>query len=139
MLLRKPLTVNQLHQQRERRAVINHDTYKKLYHICTTVIEGLQHIRPPVTCCSWTVPEHIMWRPPYRREHAVRYVRDKLEHYGFAVCVRDEFTLDISWDVTKKKVKTTKKKRKKKNVQKVNSLVEMAARAERMTGRLRTA
>jgi hypothetical protein len=136
------LTVEELHKRRERRASINHETYKKLYRICTTVIEGLQNIRPPVTSCSWTVPEHIMWRPPYKRDHAVRYIRDKLQHYGFSICIRNDFTLDIDWD----KKKRTSKKKKKKVVRKDNApppsllqtrLAEMAARAERMTGKLR--
>ena len=148
MLRRKPskstpiLTAQELRRGVQQRASINHETYKQLYRICTTAITRLQPVRPPVTKCSWTVPEHILWRPPYKRDHAVRYVRDKLQHYGFSVTIRDEFTLDIDWSVKKKKKKKTKtlpplvapppppSQR--------TRLAEMAARAERMTGRLNT-
>lgn len=152
-MLRKPLnsilTVQELHKRREQRAIINHETYKKLYRICTTVIEGLQHIRPPVTSCSWVVPEHIMWRPPYKQDHAVRYIRDKLQHYGFSVGVRNQFTLDIDWEKTKKKRNKKKKTTTLGGVTKKKvppppqslqtRLAEMAARAERITGKLRVA
>lgn len=149
-MLRRPthqrhsiLTVQELHKRREQRALVNHETYKKLYRICTTVIEGLQQVRPPVTSCSWSVPEHLMWRPPYKRDHAVRYIRDKLQHYGFKVGLRDEFTLDIDWDVKKKKKKSHLVPKKKKKPEppppsQGSRLAEMAARAERMTGRLKT-
>jgi hypothetical protein len=141
-----PLSVADLHERRKKLAVINHETYKKLYAICTNQILRLQDVRPPVDCCSYTVPEHILTRPPYKRHHAVRYVKDKLERYGFAVTVRDHWTLDICWARPKKKKKKKQQPKtvdkrsasKTKKAPKPSSLAEMAAAAEQRTRRLQS-
>ena len=145
------LTTKELWDRRLARAKVNHATYKKLYVMCTNVINGIQHIRPPVTACSWTVPENVMFRPPYKRTRARRYVTDKLEWGGFHVDVRDEFTLDIDWtrnptrNPTRDPGKTSRDRRAKSetpvvatvpSIPKKKTLAEMAAHAERLTGRM---
>ncbi len=139
-----PLSVAELHERRKKLAAINHETYKKLYAVCANQIRRLQDVRPPVDSCSYTVPEHILTRPPYKRHHAVRYVKDKLERYGFAVGVRDHWTLDISWARPKKKKKKTPAKKPKESAKKPKkepkpaSLAEMAAAAEQRMRRLQS-
>lgn len=139
-----PLSVADLHERRAKLAAINHETYKRLYAICTHQILRLQDVRPPVDCCSYTVPEHILTRPPYKRHHAVRYVKDKLERYGFTVTIRDHWTLDICWARPKKKKKQklpapkSAGKPKTKRAPKPTSLTEMAAAAEQRMRRLQS-
>lgn len=143
--LRAPLSVADLYKRKEKLAAINHETYRKLYAICTNQIVRLQDVRPPVECCSYTVPEHIITRPPYKRHHAVRYVKRKLEYYGFAVTVRDHWTLDICWARPKKKkrrkphiVVVEKKSKSQKAPKPPASLAEMAAAAEQRMRRLQS-
>lgn len=137
-----PLSVADLHARRTKLAAINHETYKRLYAICTHQILRLQDVRPPVDCCAYTVPEHIITRPPYKRHHAVRYIREKLERYGFAVDVRDHWTLDICWarpKKTKRKqppAKQNRPKPPKSQKKKSPSLAEMAAAADQKMRRL---
>lgn len=145
-----PLSVADLHERRKKLAAINHETYKKLYAICTNQILRLQDVRPPVDTCSYTVPEHILTRPPYKRHHAMRYIKDKLERYGFTVTARDQSTLDISWARPKKKKKKSTKRpvapvvpaarpsKPKKTPPKPTSLAEMAAAAEQRMQRLQS-
>jgi hypothetical protein len=71
--------------------------------MATNVIIGIQNVRPPVTAVTWTIPENVLFRPPYKRERALRYVQDKLTHGGFRVEVRNEYTLDIDWTPVKRK------------------------------------
>lgn len=139
----QPLTVVELHERRKKLAEINHETYRRLYAMCTHQIVRLQDVRPPVDCCSFTVPEHIITRPPYKRHHAGRYVKEKLERYGFSVTMQDEWTLDICWARPKKPRKRpapppqpTKKKKPKKKEPK--TLMEMAAAAEQRMHRLQS-
>jgi Family of unknown function (DUF5759) len=140
----QPLTVAEIHERRKKLAEINHETYRRLYAMCTHQIMRLQDVRPPVDCCSFTVPEHILTRPPYKRHHAVRYVKEKLERYGFAVTMRDEWTLDVCWKQPKKKVKKKKpepvvtQKKKKKKKEEPKTLAEMAAAAEQRMQRLQS-
>jgi hypothetical protein len=95
----QPLTVADLHRDREARAAVNHETYKRLW-------EGVQdRIRARAenkgTDLTWQVPPFVPGRPVYAVSHAARYVADKLRRGGFVVSVAapqpDVHVLFVSW------------------------------------------
>ena len=117
-----------------------------VYGMVANKIRELQNVRPPVTACGWVVPPMVPGRPLYDREHARRYVHDKLVRGGFRVQCQPDHGLHVDWaqalEGAKRKpppppppaASSSKRKRKKKNPS--ESLAEKAARAERLTGRL---
>lgn len=77
------LTVAELKKAREKRAAINHETYKKIYTDCIHHIKN----KEAVGCSEavFTVPAFVVGRPPYEFSHAMRYVTDKLRLGKFNV------------------------------------------------------
>lgn len=90
------LSVEDVHGVRARRAGVNHETYKQLYE---SVCERIRyHAEFDQDCSSlwYTVPPFVVGRPLYDREHALRYVFDKLTYHGFRV-TRQNHSLFIDW------------------------------------------
>jgi len=132
------LTVDQLRQKQLERANINHETYKRLYAMCTKRIQDLAAHN--ITSCVWVVPPFYPGRPLYTVTHAMRYVRDKLRHGGFSVTADPlNNALNIDWDASRQpppRKKKKKNKTKKTKKTRVLSLTDKAALAERLTGSL---
>jgi hypothetical protein len=106
------LTVADLKKGRERRAAINHETYKMLYSSC------IEHIKNKEKAgCGeavWSVPAFVVGRPPFEHSHAIRYVSEKLRIGKFNVnCNENHGELHVEWAsvvlIKKKKKRELKK------------------------------
>jgi len=92
------LSVKELDQKDRERAMVNHQTYKHIYDLCTNQIRR-QHSTGN-TCTVFTVPSFIIGRTPFTHDHAIRYTVGKLRRGGFRVTEdRDSFpgVLFIEW------------------------------------------
>jgi hypothetical protein len=87
-------TVDQLAEARVQRSRTNHETYKNIYQTCIEHVRG-RHAAG-CTMAVFAVPQHVVGRPPFEHEHAIRYVSEKLRKGRFHVGVHDSF-LVIDW------------------------------------------
>lgn len=93
------LTVAELHDMREARAQVNHDTYKQLFG------QAQQRVRARaahgVQDAVFQIPPLVPGRPLFKPSHAARYVSEKLRRGGFRVEVAaphpDVQILHIAW------------------------------------------
>lgn len=92
------LSVKELDQKDRERAMVNHQTYKHIYDLCTNQIRR-QHSTGN-TCTVFTVPTFVIGRTPFTHDHAIRYILAKLERGGFRVTENRESypgVLFIDW------------------------------------------
>lgn len=94
------MTVRDLQRARERKARVNHETYKQLWRLVQDRLRARAENRG--RDLLWQVPPWVPGRPVYKPSHAARYVRDKLRLAGFQVRVaaptEDVQVLHITWD-----------------------------------------
>lgn len=128
----KMLTVGELWDRRKARAKINHETYKLIYGMAVNAVRSTESVRPPVTGTTYTIPSFMAFRPMYNRDHAVRYVADKLRLGGFKVTVRERYHLDIDWTRSAPSKKKKKKKKKKEKPLETMSIDDKMKKAQEL-------
>ena len=97
--------IEEIHGIHLKRAEANHQTYKTLFLACC---EG---IRQRATLhrkgeLRYIVPPFVWGRPVFQREHATRYVVEKLRHNGFDVSETEPSVLLVKWDSPTPKTRT---------------------------------
>lgn len=91
-------SVDDAREVRIRKATVNHETYRGLYDtVCQRIKNRAEYA--PVSNLTFNVPAFVVGRPLYDREHAFRYVRDKLVYNGFQVTQCGDYSLLVDWSV----------------------------------------
>jgi hypothetical protein len=90
------LTVQDVLQERVRRARTNHDSYRLVYARAVERIGRAAEMQG-ITSVAVEVPAFLLGRPPYKHEHAVRYTIHKLKRGGFAVDDMGGGRVLVSW------------------------------------------
>lgn len=90
------VTADEARQLRQKKGVVNHETYKMIYakiqnRITYAASKGY-------TKTDYVIPSIIPGRPMFSVSHAIRYVRDKLRYNGFEVTeLPHSDTIRIDW------------------------------------------
>ena len=79
------MRIEEVHAIRQRRADINHQTYKTIFENACERIRRRVAIPNAPKSMAFQVPPFVWGRPPYAHAHAVRYVCEKLRRNGFRV------------------------------------------------------
>jgi hypothetical protein len=90
------LTVQDVLQERVRRARTNHDSYRLVYARAVERIGRAAEMQG-ITSVAVEVPAFLLGRPPYKHDHAVRYTMHKLKRGGFAVDDMGGGRVLVSW------------------------------------------
>ena len=95
------LTVDDLARQRYEKALKNHETYKEMLQ---EVLDKVSRTaETDHTSTSFSIPMLTRSHSRYNVQHAVSYIRKKLEQNGYKVEVRQDLIL-IDWSVVHKMV-----------------------------------
>lgn len=109
------VTADEARQLRQKKGVVNHETYKMIYakiqnRITYAASKGY-------TKTDYVVPSIIPGRPMFSVSHAIRYVRDKLRYNGFEVTeLPHSDTIRIDWGPPPQQQQSKDKEHKKKPV-----------------------
>ena len=95
------LTVEDLARQRYEKALQNHETYKEMLQEVLDKVSRTADANH--TSTSFRIPMLTRRHSRYNVQHAVSYIRKKLEQNGYKVEVRQDLIL-IDWSVVHKMV-----------------------------------
>lgn len=79
----------------------NHETYRHILDLCLDAIRACNRVR--IFQTSFAVPSQVAGRPPFKHEHAVEYVKAKLQRGQFVVRMLPptRFVLLVCWQHTR--------------------------------------
>lgn len=91
------MLLDEVHEAQLRRAAVNHATYKALFEKASAKIRQVAGMSRAHTRLHFRVPPFVWGRPPFKHEHAVRYVSEKLRRNGFGVHDLGGGVLEVRW------------------------------------------
>ena len=76
----------------------NRETYRELFGLCERKIKHTISFDKKAKNVTFVLPPFIIGKPVYNRDHAVRYIVEKLARGGFRASAKDENrSIFIDW------------------------------------------
>ena len=96
-------TVDEVQKIISEKSKTNRETYKEILGLCERKIRHTIEFDKRAKDVTFVLPPFIIGKPVYNKDHAVRYIVDKLVRGGFKATPKDEnHSIFIEWKKKKK-------------------------------------
>jgi len=91
-------TVNDVQKIVTEKSQTNRETYKELLGLCERKIRHAISFDKRAKSTTFVLPPFIIGKPVYNKDHAVRYIVEKLARGGFKATAKDDnHSIFIEW------------------------------------------